>query len=505
MTMKVIKEVSKEDLKKFLYNIDLKDDNLYKEINSKDAINIFQFTGNTCKGILNRVKPVNFNECVAINALSRPGTSSFTGDYVDRKNGAPTPYPKKMNEILKETSGVILYQEQVMSIFNILGGFTLEETNYVRGLLKKLGKKEKKESDLKAWKECIEKFKIGCSKNGISAKEAEFIADEVQKMSSYQFNKSHAVAYTYTAIMTCYLSYYFRKFYDTASLAYEIEKDTSLEEQIKKVRNQGFELLPPDINKSGVDLLPIDNNKILFGFKDIKGVGDSAIKKIIDNRPYTDFVDFILKCGVSSLVIKKLIMSGCFDCFDDNRKKILTGYEKYIEQKKTTKIKEKLEKLIRDIFNDMEINLIKTYKEDLLNYQKECFGINIFVSKFSEQFYKAVEEMTRRRKTFRNFEEIEEEKYRFVPVYLNSVRKINDKNGNKMCFISVEDMRGEVLSVPIFASYYGALEEELIEGSIYLMNFYKTEDNKIMFGRNDLRNPQEGAIKRMVKLIYDKA
>ena len=102
MTMKVIKEVSKEDLKKFLYNIDLKDDNLYKEINSKDAINIFQFTGNTCKGILNRVKPVNFNECVAINALSRPGTSSFTGDYVDRKNGAPTPYPKKMNEILKD-------------------------------------------------------------------------------------------------------------------------------------------------------------------------------------------------------------------------------------------------------------------------------------------------------------------------------------------------------------------------------------------------------------------
>jgi len=503
MTMKVIKEVSKEDLKKFLYNIDLKDDNLYKEINSKDAINIFQFTGNTCKGILNRVKPVNFNECVAINALSRPGTSSFTGDYVDRKNGAPTPYPKKMNEILKETSGVILYQEQVMNIFHELGNFTMAETNYVRGLLKKLGKKDKKESDLKAWKECIEKFKIGCAENGISPKEAEFIADEVQKMSSYQFNKSHAVAYTYTAIMTCYLSYYFRKFYDTASLAYEIEKDSSLEEQIKKVRNQGFELLSPDINKSNIDLAPIDENKILFGFRDIKGIGESAINKIIEKRPYSDFIDFILRSGVSSLVVKKLIMSGAFDCFDTNRKKLMVGYEKYLEQKKTTKIKEKLEKLLNDIFNNQDILLIKTHKDDLINYQKECFGINIFINKFSEQFLNAVNEMTKRRKTFRSFNEMEEGRNLYVPVYLNSIRKLTDKNKNKMCFASVEDIKGEVISVPIFASYYYALEDELIEGSVYLMNFYKTEDDKIMFGRTDLRNPQEGAIKRMVKLIYD--
>ena len=504
MTMKVIKEVSKEDLKKFLYNIDLKDDNLYKEINSKDAINIFQFTGNTCKGILNRVKPVNFNECVAINALSRPGTSSFTGDYVDRKNGAPTPYPKKMNEILKETSGVILYQEQVMSIFNILGGFTLEETNYVRGLLKKLGKKEKKESDLKAWKECIEKFKVGCSKNGISAKEAEFIADEVQKMSSYQFNKSHAVAYTYTAIMTCYLSYYFRKYYNTASLAYEIEKDNSLEEQIKKVKNQGFKLIEPNINTSDVDLMPVGDNEILFGFKDIKGIGESAIKKIIENRPYDNFIDFVLRSGVSSLVIKKLIMAGCFDCFDNNRKKILTGYEKYLEQKKTTKIKEKLQKLLEETFNSEEVLLTNTYKEDLMNYQKECFGMNVFVSKFSDGFKKAVNELVERGRAFRNFEEIKEDRYLFVPVYLSKIRKLTDKNGGKMCFITIEDFNEEVVSIPIFANYYKALEEEIFEGAIFLITLYKTEDGNIMFGKPISRNAEEGVIKRMVKLVYDR-
>ena len=503
MTMKVIKEVSKEDLKKFLYNIDLKDDNLYKEINSKDAINIFQFTGNTCKGILNRVKPVNFNECVAINALSRPGTSSFTGDYVDRKNGAPTPYPKKMNEILKETSGVILYQEQVMSIFNILGGFTLEETNYVRGLLKKLGKKEKKQSDLDAWKECIKKFKMGCAKNGISAREAEFIADEVQKMSSYQFNKSHAVAYTYTAIMTCYLSYYFRKYYDTASLAYEIEKDNSLEEQIKKVRNQGFELLQPDINKSDMDLIPVGDNKILFGFKDIKGIGDSAIKKIIDNRPYTNFIDFVLRSGVSSLIVKKLIMAGCFDTFDKNRKKLLVGYEKYLEQKKTTKIKEKLQKLLEDIFNDLDIGKIITEKQDLMNYQKECFGMNVFISKFSDKIIRAVDEMSRRGLAYKNFDDIEEGKNLSVPVYINSIRRLTDKNRNKMCFINIEDMSGAIRSVPIFANYYKALEDELMEENIYLMNFYKYDD-QIMFGRSDRRNPQDGAIKRMARILYDK-
>ena len=94
------------------------------------------------------------------------------------------------------------------------------------------------------------------------------------------------------------------------------EKDNSLEDQIKKVRNQGFELLPPDVNKSNVDLTPVDENKILFGFRDIKGIGESAINKIIEKRPYSDFTDFILRSGVSSLVVKKLIMSGAFDCFD---------------------------------------------------------------------------------------------------------------------------------------------------------------------------------------------
>ena len=196
-------------------------------------------------------------------------------------------------------------------------------------------------------------------------------------------------------------------------------------------------------------------------------------------------------------------MSGAFDCFDTNRKKLMVGYEKYLEQKKTTKIKEKLEKLLNDIFNNQDILLIKTHKDDLINYQKECFGINIFINKFSEQFLNAVNEMTKRRKTFRSFNEMEEGRNLYVPVYLNSIRKLTDKNKNKMCFASVEDIKGEVISVPIFASYYYALEDELIEGSVYLMNFYKTEDDKIMFGRTDLRNPQEGAIKRMVKLIYD--
>lgn len=503
MSMKIIKEVSKEDLKNFLYNIDLKDENLYKEINNKDAINIFQFTGNTCKGILSRVKPVNFNECVAINALARPGTSSFTGDYVDRKNGASWPYPKKMNEILKETSGVILYQEQVMSIFNILGGFTLEETNYVRGLLKKLGKKDKKESDLKAWKECIEKFKAGCAKNNISPKEAEFIADEVQKMSSYQFNKSHAVAYTYTAIMTCYLSYYFRKFYDTASLAYEIEKDNSLEEQIKKVRNQGFKLVEPDINTSGVDLIPRGNNEILFGFKDIKGIGDSAITKIINNRPYTNFIDFVLKSGVTSLVTKKLIMSGCFDYCDTNRKRLLVGYEKFLEQKKTIKIKEKLQKLLEDIFNDLELIKIKTENQDLIEYQNECFGMNIFINKFSDKLIRFTNDKYMKGTLFRNFDDIEEGKNLAMPVYINRIRKMTDKKGGKMCFINVEDMNGTVKSIPIFSNYYGALEDELTEKNIYFMNFYMSGD-QVMFGRSDRRNPMPESVKRMVMKLNDK-
>jgi len=127
--IKIIKEINKRELKEFLYNIDLSDNNLYEELNEGRALSVFQFSGDTAENLVTRIKPKNFNEMCAVNALARPGTIDFADDYIDSKDKNVNKYPKLVQEVLKDSYGVCLFQESIMSIFNKIGGFTLEETN----------------------------------------------------------------------------------------------------------------------------------------------------------------------------------------------------------------------------------------------------------------------------------------------------------------------------------------------------------------------------------------
>ena len=124
--IKIIKKIEKPELKEFLYNIDLKDENLYKELN-ESQLGIFQFSGSSSSGLINRVKPVNFEEANVINAAARPGTINFIDDYIKNQDGAHKKYPEQIHELIESSRGVIFFQEQIMSIFNKVGGFTLEE------------------------------------------------------------------------------------------------------------------------------------------------------------------------------------------------------------------------------------------------------------------------------------------------------------------------------------------------------------------------------------------
>jgi len=127
MAIKIIKKISKKELIDFIYDIDLNDENLYKEVNDPDSIGIFQLTGYTAKIMVNMIKPKNFDEIVACNAFARPGTSSFAPEYVKNRDSETHNIPEPIYKITKDTNGVILYQESVMSIFNKIGGFSLEE------------------------------------------------------------------------------------------------------------------------------------------------------------------------------------------------------------------------------------------------------------------------------------------------------------------------------------------------------------------------------------------
>ena len=275
--MKIIKEVSKRDLKSFLLrNIDTNDSSLYKEANNKNKIGIFQLTAGTSSRVLNDIKPVDFDELNACTAFARPGTIDFLPQYLKNRAEMASPYPDQVSSLLDETYGVILYQEQLMKIFNKIGGFTLEETDEVRSLMKKLGKAEKKKEDLDAWDVVVKRFEKGAIEKNIKTVDAKNITEDLLKMASYSFNKSHSTSYTYISIMTLYLSFYFRKYFYSSTLTYEVSRDKYLNDRIKSIKNQGFEVLPPDINESKLNICPVGNNKLIFGLSNIKYVGGKA-------------------------------------------------------------------------------------------------------------------------------------------------------------------------------------------------------------------------------------
>lgn len=140
--MKIIREVTRSELRTFLYEgMDLKDPNIYKEAREGERIGVFQMVGNTASYMIEKIKPRNFDELNACNAFSRPGTIDFADSYVENRDYKKSPYPQQVQEILSETNQVILYQEQVMKIFNEIGGFTLEETNCLSGDVKILTNK----------------------------------------------------------------------------------------------------------------------------------------------------------------------------------------------------------------------------------------------------------------------------------------------------------------------------------------------------------------------------
>lgn len=497
-----IKEVTLKDLVEFLYDLDIEDKKLYDEINTDNYIGIFQFNGNTAKEMTSLIHPDNFEEMVSVNSLSRPGTSSFAQQYLyNKKKPGHSTYPKQVSELLKDSYNTILYQEQVMSIFNEIGGFTLDQTNEVRGLMKKLGKADKKESDIKKWDDTVKRFTDGAVEKGISRTEANKIANELLQLSSYNFNRSHAVAYTYNAIITLYLSVYFRIYYYSSVLTYEVDKKKNLLEALQAVKSHGISILPPDVNRSKFHFSPVDNETIIYGLNDIKFVGEGPAQIIIDNAPYSSLFDFVIKAmknGVNKRVVLALASSGCFDVLEPNRKKALFILEKFYEKKAAIKNEEKLILLFRTIETEAAGLGIETKYTDLVLYEKEFLEFNFFYSIFDPDLRDKLLALQKKGLIETSIKGVSSSVK--VPVYLKQVRAFTDKNGNNMAFIEIEDMFMESLSIPIFSSYFNAVGDELAEGELFLMNLYKDKEGKVLFGSSSWTD-SENKKKRMIKKI----
>lgn len=486
--MKILQEnVSKQEVKEFLYyGMSYEDKQLYQQVNESQA-NIFQFSGNTASGMIQRAVPQNFDELTCLNALSRPGSSFSFDDFV--ANGTEgSKYPEAISKFLKDSHGCILFQEEIMKLVEDLSNGKIKG-NYARGLLKKLGKANKKQEDLDAWDKLVNTIKEEAKSKLTTAEIDEFTADLIT-LSAYSFNKSHAAAYTYVACETLYMSRYFKPYFWAASLTYDATKNDVIKDSIKSAQKNGFKILPPDVNSSNLHFTPISEKEIRFGLNEIKGVGEEPAKNIIDLRGdgYKSIIEFIIKTlgtKVNKRITLALIGGGAFDDLipEGERKKYLKITEQFYVDKKTSKNPDKLrevwEKCVEDHYLDG-----KTSNEEYMEMEKNYLSGSFFHGVFNPEVNEKIEKLYSLNKALRTFAEVREEdrSSAYVPVYCSGYRYHVQKNGLDMCFLTCEDMSGETISIPVFASYWEFVKIKFFGEGYYLIKVFPKEDGQIMFG-----------------------
>jgi DNA polymerase-3 subunit alpha len=277
------------------------------------STSVFQFESSGMQGILKQAKPSCMEDLIALNALYRPGPMEYIPQFIDSKMGrTPITYPDPCLEpILKETYGVIVYQEQVMQVAQRIGGYSLGQADLLR---RAMGKKK-----LEVMVKEKEKFIAGAVKNGFKAEDADRIFEILIPFAGYGFNKSHAAAYSVVAYRTAYLKANYPAEFMAANLTNEMADTDKLTEYIGEARSMGLEVLPPDVNRSDA-YFTVSEGRIVYGLLGIKGVGEGLARAVVEERekrgPFVSFIDFVERIGTQAMnrkTLECLAMAGCFD------------------------------------------------------------------------------------------------------------------------------------------------------------------------------------------------
>jgi DNA polymerase-3 subunit alpha len=302
----------------------------YQMLGEGKSAGIFQFESGGMQKILKDAKPNKIEDLIALNALYRPGPMDYIPQFIESKMGRQSiEYPDPcLEDILKETYGVIVYQEQVMQVAQRIAGYSLGQADILR---RAMGKK-KKEAMIKE----KEKFLAGAKKNGFKASDADRIFEILIPFAGYGFNKSHAAAYSVVAYQTAYLKANFPAEFMAANLTNEIAHGDKLPDYIDEARKMGLSIDPPDINRSDVSFSVVDG-RIAYGFLGIKGLGEGAAREIVAGRqegPYKNFMDFLERVNTKTLGkkgIELLIQTGGFDGFGMTRSTLVENLERAVE------------------------------------------------------------------------------------------------------------------------------------------------------------------------------
>jgi DNA polymerase III subunit alpha len=482
----------------------------WEMLSSGNTKGCFQLESRLGQSMARKLKPSNIEELSALISIMRPGCleairdgKTVSNHFIDKKNGQESIdyFNPALEPILKTTFGEMVYQEQAMEIAQKIAGFDLQEADQLR---KAIGKKKPEE---------MAKLKIifieGCKKNNtVSSDQAEQIFSWIEKSQRYSFNKSHAVSYAINAYLSAYSKAHFPKIFFAAYLKYakdKIDPQQEIKELVKNATDMDIEICVPDYRLLN-QFFVINNNKIYFGLTDIKGVGDSVYKKIIDisktldvnNLTWTEIL-FHLLVNINSTAAKALICSGALSYISKTRTSMLFEYEiiselttKEIEYvKSSVNISEfsvlqlmnilvkkpKLTQNRKNILQGLISSLIKPpfSMDDKIEWicdnESSLLGINLTYSKVDSY------DISMTNTTCKEFKD-SDRKTIIVAGEIDNVNIIKIKNGknkgNEMAFTSISDSTGYIDSVIFFTEQLSLYRNELFEGNILIFKGSKS-------------------------------
>jgi len=437
-----------------LSEIPLDDPEVYSLLGSGSNLGVFQLESSGMRDLLIKLKPQSFKDIIALVALYRPGPldSGMVGEFIKRRHGQESiryDLPA-LEEILRDTYGVIVYQEQVMHIASALANFSLEDADNLR---RAMSKKDALEMERQK-----EKFLEGAKKNRIPAKKAEKIFEQMETFGRYGFNKSHSAAYALLAYQTAYLKAHYPIEFMAALLTSEAQNAEKIVKYISECREMKIEILPPDINES-FRHFAVFGNQIRFGLTAVKNVGDAAIDIILrereDHGKFKSLYDFCHRVDlrkVNRRVMESLIKCGTFDFSKAYRSQMLTVLGELLEQSQSAQRKKGEPQLSMLIHPAGEIkeeypDIDEFPENQLIAFEKETIGFYIFrhpLSRYQEEIKKYTDLDISTLPKLQNGAEVK------VCGLVSALKEIVTKKGDRMAFLTLEDMKGfvEVILFP---------------------------------------------------------
>lgn len=322
-TLSILKDIvtlieRKHNVKIDLRNLPLDDELTYKVFQNGQTDGIFQFESPGMKKHLTNLKPDRFNDLIAMNALYRPGPMQYIDNYIRRKHGdEDVMYDVEASqEILEETFGIMVYQEQVMLLSQKLANFSRGQADTLR---KAMGKKQ-----IEVMKKLFDKFLEGCLENGHSEEVAKKIWEDMEAFSQYAFNKSHSTCYSLIAYQCAYLKAHYPHEFLAGLMSHNMSNTDDIRKYIEVCMKMGVEVLGPDVNESDYNFTVNDKQQIRFGLSAIKGVGEKVIQEMVEIRykksKFSDVYDLVASLNTRVLnkkVLESLAKAGALDCFKE--------------------------------------------------------------------------------------------------------------------------------------------------------------------------------------------